>query len=91
MTLIAAAFAAALWASPQQRVDINSAEPGQLKTLPGISESAIRKIVKARPFADPYELVKRRIVTAAAYRRWKDRVYASATAADATAGKGGKP
>jgi DNA uptake protein ComE-like DNA-binding protein len=49
-------------------VDLNSASEAELRRLPGIGAVEVSKILRARPFADPYDLVRRKILTASSYR-----------------------
>src|SRR5580704_15147529 len=46
-------------------VNINNATPEQLETLPGIDAARAQKIIAARPYQDPGELVKRHLVAKA--------------------------
>ena len=55
-------------------VDINSASQAELTSLPGINDATAQRIVAARPFDNPDQLVTRRIVTNAEYDQIKDRV-----------------
>jgi DNA uptake protein ComE-like DNA-binding protein len=57
-------------------VDINSATKEQLMTLPGIDDATADKIVSGRPFATRYDLVKKSIVTKAAYAKLKGKIMA---------------
>ncbi len=58
-------------------VDINSATKAQLMTLPGITSIRADKIIAARPFTTPQELVTRKILTTATYNTIAKRVIAS--------------
>ena len=50
-------------------IDINSATIGELETLPGIQDGWARAIVKNRPYANKEQLVTRKVISPAAYRR----------------------
>lgn len=66
---------AALAADP---VDVNSAGVDQLKALPGITAELASAIVKGRPYDQKEQLVKRKILTQAAYDKIKDAIVAKA-------------
>jgi DNA uptake protein ComE-like DNA-binding protein len=51
------------------QVNINSATPEQLEALPGISAARAQRIIAARPYQDPDELLKRHLVAKAEYDR----------------------
>jgi competence protein ComEA len=55
-------------------VNINNATPEQLETLPGIDAARAQKIIAARPYQDPGELVKRHLVAKAEYDRIANQV-----------------
>ena len=57
-------------------VDLNSATASDLKALPGITDADAVKIVQARPYKDPSDLVSKKIVSDAEYAKIKDRVTA---------------
>ena len=56
-------------------VDLNSATPDQLKTLPGMTEGYIMMIVGARPFQSKEDLVERKLLPQATYDQMKDQIY----------------
>jgi DNA uptake protein ComE-like DNA-binding protein len=53
-------------------VNLNSAPENELMELPNISRAGARKIIRARPYRDPHELVTRRIVSGDEYAKIKD-------------------
>jgi competence protein ComEA len=57
-------------------VDLNSATPGQLQELPGISEEYARKIIDGRPYAEKTDLVKKKVIPRTIYDDIADRVIA---------------
>jgi competence protein ComEA len=59
-----------------QSVDLNSASKEQLVTLPGITGAEADRVIAGRPYSEPAELVKRRILSKPEYDRISDRVTA---------------
>ncbi len=57
-------------------MDINSATPEQLATLPGIGDAYAKKIVDGRPYKGKDDLLRRKIVPQATYRKIKDLIIA---------------
>jgi competence protein ComEA len=55
-------------------LDINSGSIDQLKTLPGVDEGYAQKIVDSRPYQRKDELVSRKIIPEAIYKKIKDRI-----------------
>lgn len=55
-------------------VDLNSASKADLSGLPGIDDAQAARIIAARPFDNPDQLVTRRLVSNAEYDQIKDRV-----------------
>ena len=55
-------------------ININQASEKDLETLPGIDDSAARKIVDNRPYDNPSDLVKKRAVSGAEYDRIADKI-----------------
>jgi DNA uptake protein ComE-like DNA-binding protein len=48
-------------------VDINSASPSQLESLPGISGVRAHRIIDNRPYSSPHDLVSKGVVSEAEY------------------------
>ncbi|PYN27346.1 MAG: hypothetical protein DMD99_02725 [Candidatus Rokuibacteriota bacterium] len=63
-------------AKKKELLDINSASPDQLKTLPGIGDAYAKKIVEGRPYARKDELAKKNIVPQGTYDKIKDQIIA---------------
>jgi competence protein ComEA len=57
-------------------VDINSATAGDLKALPGVSDTDAAKIVQGRPYKDPGDLVTKKILSDSEFGKIKDRLVA---------------
>ncbi len=71
-----AAKPAAPKAAKMELVDLNTATREQLVALPGIGETYADAIIKARPFKSKDELVSKKIITAAAYKKVRTHVIA---------------
>lgn len=57
-------------------VDINSAGPNELKTLPGVTDTIAEKIIAGRPFGSKAQLTTRSIISREVYEGLKSLVVA---------------
>jgi len=73
LTLAAATFA---FATTPTLLDINTATPAQLKSLPGMGDAYVRRIVEGRPYTAKNQLVTRGILPQAAYDRISSTIIA---------------
>jgi DNA uptake protein ComE-like DNA-binding protein len=62
--------------SRDKPLDLNSASKDQLQDLPDISSAEADRILAARPYDEPRDLVKRRVLTQSQYDKISDRVVA---------------
>ncbi|HWQ31473.1 MAG TPA: helix-hairpin-helix domain-containing protein [Blastocatellia bacterium] len=63
-------------ADQQNLIDLNSATREQLMTLPGIGDAYADKIIKGRPYKGKHELVSKKIIPEAVYKKIADRIIA---------------
>lgn len=61
---------------PAGLIDINHASLDQLTSLPGIQEALAAKIVKNRPYANKAQLSSKGVISAATYKRIRNRIIA---------------
>lgn len=57
-----------------EKIDINHAPKTQLTKLPGVDEAMAEKMIGARPYKTPHELVSRHVVSEEEYQRMKDHI-----------------
>jgi len=62
--------------SRDKPLNINTATKDQLMGLPGITDTQAERIIAARPYAEPNDLVKRRVLPQAEYDRISERIVA---------------
>jgi len=62
--------------SRDKPLDLNAATKEQLRSLPGITSAEANRVIAGRPYSDPSELVKRRIMSKVEYDKIADRVTA---------------
>ena len=62
--------------SRDKPLNINTATKDQLTGLPGITDTQAEGIMVARPYDEPNDLVKRRVLSQAEYDRISDRIVA---------------
>ncbi len=57
-------------------VDVNNAPREKLETLPGINAELAGKIITARPYKSPGDLVRRRLIPKTTYEKIRSRLVA---------------
>jgi len=67
-------------AAQQDLVDINTASGEQLKSLPGLSDEDVKKIIDGRPYTRKNQLKQKNIITAATYDGIKKQIVAKKAA-----------
>jgi predicted DNA-binding helix-hairpin-helix protein len=62
--------------SRDKPLDLNTATKEQLLSLPGMTSAEANRVIAGRPYQDPSEVVKRRIISKVEYDKIADRVTA---------------
>jgi len=60
--------------SANQLVNINSAGPDELKSLPGIDDARAERIINHRPYNHSDDLVKKRVISQSEYDRISSQI-----------------
>ena len=58
-------------------IDVNSASEDDLQALPGLTRRDARRIIAARPYSDPHELVSKGILSQDLYAGIRNQVTAN--------------
>ena len=65
------------WARGQHApLDVNSASEAELMELPGMSETAAKRIIRNRPYRDKQELVTRGLLSRSSFEKIQDQITA---------------
>ncbi len=62
--------------SRDKPLDLNTATKEQLLSLPGVTAAEVKRVIAGRPYAEPGEVVTRRIMPKTEYDKIADRVTA---------------
>ncbi|WP_260706244.1 ComEA family DNA-binding protein [Edaphobacter flagellatus] len=73
----AKAAAAPAAATPDNKLDINTATADQLKAFPGIGDAYSKRIIDGRPYTAKNQLVTRGVLPESVYNKIKDSIIAS--------------
>lgn len=57
-------------------LDLNTASAADLKTLPGMGDAYVRRVIEGRPYTAKNQLVTRGVLPKEAYERIRDRIVA---------------
>ena len=60
--------------SRDKPLDLNSATRDELMSLPGVNDAAADRVIAGRPYNEPGELVRRRILSKTEFDKIADRV-----------------
>jgi DNA uptake protein ComE-like DNA-binding protein len=63
-------------AANKEKMDLNTATPAQLKSLPGMGDNYVARIIAGRPYTAKNQLVQRGILPANAYAGISDLIIA---------------
>jgi competence protein ComEA len=69
--------AATTAATPDNKLDINTATADQLKAFPGIGDAYSKRIIDGRPYTAKNQLVSRGVLPEGVYNKIKDSIIAS--------------